>query len=177
MKTLLPLICIAVMSWASVVLCQEIDRAARADAEVSRFLAAWTKGMKAEKRLRRYQHKASVVEWSLHYDLDPLLVSRLMAHESSWRPDVRGARGEWGLMQIMNEKILKEFPTLTTDPDTNVKAGCKLLRECIDSCPSLKSAVGKYGSGHCTENGSWLESRWKQYQSDIKKFRKENLNE
>lgn len=173
MKIIIHVVCLVVLLSSTWALCQEIDRFAIADAEVSRFLAAWTNNMNAEKRMRRYAHKASVVNWSIHFDLDHLLVSRLMAMESSWRPNVRGARGEWGLMQIMNEKILKEYPTLTTDPDMNVKAGCALLRQCIDSCPTLKSAVGKYGTGHCTEKGSWLENRWKQYQKDVKRFRKE----
>lgn len=157
----------------TVALAQEVTREAVASAEVSRFLDDWTKNISAEKRARRYQHKKSVVYWSLYYDLDPLLVARYVASESSWRSNVRGKLGEWGLMQIKNEKYLQKYPELKTDPDTNVKAGCELLRECIDTCPTLKSALGKYGTGYCTENGSWLDERWRQYQKAVEKFRKE----
>lgn len=168
MKMILPLICIAVMSWASVALCQEIDRTARADAEVSRFIAHWTRDLPTKWRKMAYSHKAAVVEWSLHYDVPPLLVSRLISLESSWRQEAIGKRGEIGLMQINNDAVKAKYDV--TKANENIRAGCELLRKCLDNCPTMKSAMGCYGTGHCTEKGGWLEYRYEKYLKDEEKF-------
>lgn len=174
MKQVIYAFCIFLMFATSYALCQEVDKAAIADAEVSRFIEHWGKNLPPKWRKMALKHKASVVEWSLYYDLDPLLVCRIISRESSWRDWVIGDRGEIGLMQINNDAIKMRYKTevLKTNPEQNIKAGCELLRFCIDNCPTLKSAIGKYGSGHCTEKGMWLERRYEQYLKDIERFRK-----
>lgn len=172
MKYMIWIILCVVLVWSSWAFGQEVDKAAIADAEVSRFIDHWTEKLPAKWRKMAYSHKASVVNWSLEYRLDPLLVARLISLESSWRSWVVGKRGEIGLMQINNDAIKQKYPNVKTNPDENIRAGCELLRDCIDKCPDLKSAIGCYGTGHCTDAGSWLEKRYERHLKDIEMFRK-----
>lgn len=168
MRRLIITLALALCGFAA--LAQELDREAVASAEVNRYLRHWARGAPRTYR-RAVKLIPSVVQWSTHYDVDSLLVARLMSCESSWRQGIRGARGEWGLMQLLNKKMLAKYPEAKTDADTNIRAGCELLRECMDSCPSLKSAIGCYGAGHCTEKGQWLDWRYKTHLKDVSMFR------
>ena len=154
-------------------LAQEIDREATASAELHRLMEDWTRDLSPRVRALRYRYLPNAVHWAVHYDLDVLLVGRLICLESSWRPKIRGEKlGEYGLMQVINTRMLKKYPRAKTDPDTNIRAGCELLSQCVKKCPTLKSAIGCYGTGHCTEAGSWLDRRYKKHMSDVKKYRR-----
>ena len=171
-KGLSVLLCFLVISLEVSVIADVLSRHAVADAEVSRFIFEWTKNLAPRHRLRAFKHKESVVHWSLEYDVDPLLVARIISMESSWRQHVQGKLGEVGLMQVHNSKMRKKYNV--EDPHENIRAGCELLRECIDKCDTLKAAIGCYGAGPCTEDGEWLARRWRKYQRDVKRFRQIN---
>lgn len=155
---------------------QEVSREVQVDAELSRLLEDWTKGLSPRQRALRYRHKASVVHWVTHYELDAILVGDIIKWESSWRPNVRGPGGEYGLMQLLNRDILRKYPEAKTDPDTNVRAGCELLRACLDKCGTVKAALGCYGTGKCTTKGDWLDRRYRKYVNDIERFRDSKNN-
>lgn len=163
------LLCFLLLFSELSVIANGLDEARVADNEVSRFIFEWTKNLAPRYRLRAFRHKASVVHWSLEYEVDPLLVARLISLESSWRQSVEGSLGEIGLMQIHHSEKKKKYDV--RDPDQNIRAGCELLKECVDQCENLKAAIGCYGAGYCTESGTWLARRWRLHQKDIERFR------
>jgi len=164
------IICVLVLLLSSISFAQEVDKAAIADAEVSRFIDHWTRDLPPKWRRMAYSHKPSVVHWALEYEVDPLLVARIISLESSWRDWVIGSKGEIGLMQIKSGEMREKYDV--QNPDENIRAGCELLEKCVADCPTLKAALGKYGTGYCTEKGSWLDRRWKKYQKDVEMFRR-----
>jgi hypothetical protein len=158
--------------WASLALCQEIDKHAIATAEVTRYVMDWTRNVPQSYRRRALAHVESVARWSLHYDVDPLLVATIVSLESSWRSDALGKRGEVGLMQLHSDRAKAGFDL--TDADQQIEAGVQWLRTCIEVCDGdVERGVNMYGTGHCRARWAALEYRMGRYHRAVKMFRKD----
>jgi membrane-bound lytic murein transglycosylase MltF len=159
--------------WTATALCQEIDRHAIATAEVTRYVIDWTKNVPQRYRRRALAHVESVARWSLHYDVDPLLVATIVSLESSWRSVAVGALGELGLMQVHADKAKAGYDL--TDADQQIQAGTRWLRTCIEVCDGdVQRGVNMYATGHCRAPWAALEYRMGRYYRAVRMFRRPN---
>jgi len=82
---------------------------------------------------------------------DPYLLAAIQFHESSWRPEVVGQRGELGLMQVHGVALQGLRRDAAIEPETNIRLGYEYLllcrRMCGDGPPEL--ALGAFASGAC----------------------------
>ena len=102
----------------------------------------------------KYRDWASELEEE--YDLPKGSVEGVIWHESRWNPSVRNSYGAVGFMGVSTKKdnvaflvkqgVIKQASDLN-DPYTNLKAGCAILRYCLDSSPSIEAAFCKYACG------------------------------
>jgi peptidoglycan lytic transglycosylase len=94
------------------------------------------------------------------YGVDPLLVKAIVWQESRFKPDVRGRKGELGLMQIQEiaaqewadtERIPSFVHEKCLDPGTNTLAGTfyfgKLLRRYSKTDNPIPYALADYNAG------------------------------
>jgi soluble lytic murein transglycosylase len=101
--------------------------------------------------------------------VDFYLAKALIYEESWFRPDIRGAAGELGLMQIMKpaaadfaaRKGLPLFPeAVLLEPRVNIEIGCWYLGQSLDryrNSPSpLVYALLRYNAGE-TRADAWLK--------------------
>ncbi len=94
-------------------------------------------------------------KYSQRYSLDPKLVQAVLAVESNYDPQALSEKGAEGLMQIMPE-TQKDLGLYTPfDPEANIEAGVRYLKQMIESQPSLELALAAYNAG---------PARVKQYQ-------------
>jgi soluble lytic murein transglycosylase-like protein len=105
--------------------------------------------------LRRSWELAPVLASEAHAAGVPVeLVARIAAHESSYRQDARGARGEVGVMQINPvgravQWCRGELGALA-DLRANVRCGVRLLRVALDRCGGdWGKAATQYNGGAC----------------------------
>jgi soluble lytic murein transglycosylase len=94
------------------------------------------------------------------FGVDPLLVKAIVWRESRFHPDVRGSRGEIGLMQVQEpaarewadaERLAHFNHELCSDPGTNTMAGTfyigKLLKRYAATDNPLPYALADYNAG------------------------------
>ena len=77
-----------------------------------------------------------VTERAEQHAVPPQLAKAVIQHESGWRPDIRGAAGEYGLMQIKcptarGEGFRGSCRELF-DPTTNAEYGVRYLRRALE---------------------------------------------
>jgi soluble lytic murein transglycosylase len=102
------------------------------------------------------------------YNLDFYLVKALIYEESWFRPDIRGAAGELGLMQLTMRAATdycahNGFPPLyearVLDPRLNVEVGCWYLKQSMDRYKNSPSptlfALLRYNAGEVRAD-NWL---------------------
>lgn len=81
------------------------------------------------------------------HDLPALLVTAIVYRESSFLPDAMGSLGEIGLMQAM-PRWYRRYKADRKTPHGQIRAGCALLRYCIDKCRGdIEGGLGLYVSG------------------------------
>lgn len=115
-----------------------------------------------------YDHEISVA--AAHNNLDFYLVKALVYEESWFRPDIRGAAGEIGLMQVTmaaandftaKKRILSFYPERLAEPELNLEIGCWYLRQSLelykDAPDPLVFALLRYNAGETRAN-SWLRA-------------------
>jgi soluble lytic murein transglycosylase len=103
-------------------------------------------------------------------NLDFFLVKAVVYEESWFRPDIRGAAGEVGLMQVTmaaasDFTTRKRIPTLylerLAEPALNTEIGCWYLRQSLelykDSPDPLLFALLRYNAGE-TRADAWLRA-------------------
>ncbi len=109
-------------------------------------------------RYRRYD--GMIAEAGKRYDVNPSLIKAIIWRESRFQPDMRGSKGERGLMQITEgaasdwaraEKIETFVPVDLLDPKTNIEAGTwylgKALRHWADKDDPIPFALAEYNAG------------------------------
>jgi membrane-bound lytic murein transglycosylase F len=72
-------------------------------------------------------------------DLDWLLLTAMIAQESSFNPNSKSWAGAVGLMQVMPQFVETEYEALY-DPVTNIKTGAGIIREHLDHYSYLDDA-------------------------------------
>jgi soluble lytic murein transglycosylase-like protein len=80
--------------------------------------------------------------------IDPNLVLAVMRQESGYRPCAVSAKGAMGLMQLMPETASDLGVNDAFDPQENVSAGARLLRNLLDRYGGdLNRVLGAYSAG------------------------------
>ena len=85
--------------------------------------------------------------------LDPHLILAIMAVESRFQPNARGAGGANGLMQVVTHNHTRRFEPyggvkMAMDPVVNIKVGAKLLKDLIKQRGSVQGGVSAYAGGN-----------------------------
>ncbi len=70
-----------------------------------------------------------IVAWATIYDVDPNLLATVMQIESCGHPNVSSPAGAQGLFQVMPMHF--HMGEVMTDPDTNVRRGVGVLKDCM----------------------------------------------
>lgn len=118
----------------------------------------WTQEGLPSKHRHRYQEVAqAIIDESLRYEFDPILLLSVIQGESSFNPDMLGGVGEIGLMQIRPEtgKWISQKSNMKWkgkkslfDPVTNIRIGAaylNFLRDRFDSHARLYLAAYNMG--------------------------------
>ena len=89
-------------------------------------------------------------------NLDPYLVSALMAQESTFTAEIRSAANARGLMQVMpatgrvyaRRLGIRSFTTASlSQPETNVRIGVQYFRDLVDKFGGVHYALAGYNAG------------------------------
>lgn len=85
--------------------------------------------------------------------LDPHLILAIMAIESRFNPNARGAGGANGLMQVVTHIHTRRFQPyggvkMAMDPVVNIKVGAQLLKDLIKMKGSVEGGVRAYAGGN-----------------------------
>jgi hypothetical protein len=83
------------------------------------------------------RHRRVAAQMAERYGVDPEVFARLVAKESGWDPNARGAAGEIGYTQVMAETALNPGLGVTplkdrSDPVDNLRFGAEYLGKLID---------------------------------------------
>ena len=101
-------------------------------------------------RASRLEPKELVTQAALRNGLPPDLLHSIAAVESGYRQDAVSPKGAVGIMQLM-PRTAKELQADPTDPEQNVDAGARYLRELlikyIDDPWQLRKALAAYNAG------------------------------
>jgi soluble lytic murein transglycosylase-like protein len=100
----------------------------------------------------------SVEKWSKHFDLDPYLVLSIIWVESRFKPYAQGPILEDGNRCVGAMMIYPKYHKKKMDRlglkiedlfilENNVRVGCEILREYMNSSKSVKVALKKYVGG------------------------------
>lgn len=82
------------------------------------------------------------------HNVDPALVKAVIQAESSWNPNAVSYKGASGLMQLMPAKASELGVTNAFDPEQNVNAGVRHLRELLEKYDGdLYRALAAYNAG------------------------------
>ena len=101
-------------------------------------------------------YQEQILASSKEFDLDPYLVCGVIFTESGFRPGARSGVGALGLMQLMPATGLEEAGLLDiegvteerlTEPDLNIRLGCKYLRKLLDEFGPESVALAAYNAG------------------------------
>jgi soluble lytic murein transglycosylase len=110
---------------------------------------------------RDHSQDAPILAAARHYGVPPALVKAVVWRESRFNPDVRGSRGEIGLMQILPKAAAKDWsdaehlaalsPEHLFDPGTNTLIGAwyleKLLKRYAQTDNPLPYVLADYNAG------------------------------
>lgn len=127
---------------------------------------------KIEKLIYPTDYADLVEKYAEENKLDKSLVFAVIKCESSFDKNAVSKIGAKGLMQITDETYewicFKHGESINNanelfDPETNIKAGCRLLSRHLDEFKSVKTALAAYHAGRGITN-TWLKD--KRYSSD-----------
>jgi soluble lytic murein transglycosylase len=109
---------------------------------------------------REHRFDAEIQKAAAAYNLDPALIKAVIWKESRFRPDVKGTKEEYGLMQIQDvaahewaeaARITNFVHEHTWDPTTNILAGSfylsKLLKRYRTQDNPIPYALADYNAG------------------------------
>ncbi len=150
---------------------------ALAEAQIYASYGETYRAMRALKRALPYASSASIksipmVYWRILFPeawwetietesaknhLDPYLVASLIRQESEFNPSVISYANAYGLMQLLpvtgkamaREEGMSHFQTFQLlDPETNIRLGCRYLREMLDKLGGVQEyALAAYNAG------------------------------
>jgi soluble lytic murein transglycosylase-like protein len=94
------------------------------------------------------QHWApQIMRWAQEYDVNANLIATLIQIESCGLPGASSGAGAQGLFQVMPANFDDDEQVRMTDPETNAKAGIRVIRDC------LRFAGGDVGLAMACYNG------------------------
>lgn len=110
---------------------------------------------------REHSQDAPILAAARRYHVEPALVKAVVWRESRFNPNVRGSRGEIGLMQILPNAAAKDWadaehlaslpPANLFDPATNTLAGAyylgRLLKRYSQTDNPMLYALADYNAG------------------------------
>lgn len=97
-----------------------------------------------------------IKKYSDAHDLDPYLMTALIAQESTFTPDVRSSANAVGLMQLIaptartvaRQLGIRRFSTrMLTQPETNIRLGMKYFKDMADRFGGAHYALAGYNAG------------------------------
>ncbi|HEX9959935.1 MAG TPA: lytic transglycosylase domain-containing protein, partial [Pyrinomonadaceae bacterium] len=89
-----------------------------------------------------------IVESSIRYNIDPLLIYAQMHQESSFKRKAISYKGASGLMQLMPATARRFGVTSIFDPKQNIDAGIKYMRWLLNTFnQDLRLALAGYNAG------------------------------
>jgi soluble lytic murein transglycosylase len=100
-------------------------------------------------------------------NLDPYLMTALVAQESTFQPDVKSSAGAWGLMQIEPSTGRRYAPSLNIrpfstaklkQPEVNVQIGMAAFSDSLAKYGSVAPALAAYNAGPSRVT-RWLSER------------------
>jgi soluble lytic murein transglycosylase-like protein len=89
-----------------------------------------------------------ILESSLRYNVDPLLIFAQMSQESSFQGKATSPKGARGLMQLMPATAIRWGVKNIYNPKQNIEAGVKYMRWLLDTFGGdVKLALAAYNAG------------------------------
>jgi len=97
-----------------------------------------------------------IVRGSSQHDLDPYLMTALMAQESTFTPEIKSSANAWGLIQLLPStgrryarKVgMTRFTTASLqDPEVNVRLGMQYFKDLVDRFGGNYFAIASYNAG------------------------------
>ena len=97
-----------------------------------------------------------ITKYSSQHDLDPYLMTALMAQESTFTPEIKSSANAWGLMQLLPStgrryarKVgMTRFTTTSLqDPEVNVRLGMQYFKDLVDRFGGDYFAIASYNAG------------------------------
>ena len=119
------------------------------------------------------RHRRVASQMAERYGVDPEIFSRLVAKESGWNPNARGAAGEIGYTQVMAETALNPGLGVTplrdrSDPVDNLRFGAEYLGKLIDYYDGdYNKALMAYNGGMGNVDKGTVSDAAKSYAADL----------
>lgn len=119
------------------------------------------------------RHRRLAAQYAERYGVDPEIFTRLVAKESGWNPDARGAAGEVGYTQIMKETAVNPGLGVTpiqdrSDPVDNLRFGAEYLGKLIDYYDGdYNKALMAYNGGMGNVDKGTVSKAAQKYASDL----------
>jgi soluble lytic murein transglycosylase len=96
-----------------------------------------------------------ITKYSKHHELDPFLVTALIAQESTFTPEIRSHANAYGLMQLVPaagrqyaRKVgIRYSQSLLTQPEPNVRLGTEYLKDVSERFGGVHYALASYNAG------------------------------
>ena len=119
------------------------------------------------------RHRRVAAQMAERYGVDPEVFSRLVAKESGWNPNAKGAAGEIGYTQVMAETALNPGLGVTplkdrSDPVDNLRFGAEYLGKLIDYYDGdYNKALMAYNGGMGNVDKGTVSKAARSYASDL----------
>jgi soluble lytic murein transglycosylase len=108
-----------------------------------------------------------IKKYSDLHDLDPYVISALMAQESTFTADIRSSANAYGLMQVIpgtgrryaRSLGIRRFSTTSlTNPETNIRIGTAYFKDLVDRFGGAHYALASYNAGE-QRIARWIAER------------------
>jgi hypothetical protein len=119
------------------------------------------------------RHRRVAAQMAERYGVDPEVFSRLVAKESGWDPNAKGAAGEVGYTQIMKETAVSPGLGVTpiqdrSNPEDNLRFGAEYLGALIERYDGdYSKALMAYNGGMGNVDKGKVSSAAQKYASDL----------
>jgi hypothetical protein len=119
-------------------------RSAAAEVSESEQLSSFVRG----KPFTQQEINAAIDEAAARHNVDPSLVRALIKVESNFNPNAVSRKGAMGLMQLMPQTARQLNVTNPFDPEQNVDAGVRHLKQLMESFGGdVKLSLAAYNAG------------------------------